>query len=64
MCFLLQLWNTFHSPDKVEYACRKSLASLGLDYIDLYLMHVPVGYKYVDDDTLLPRDECGTLILR
>lgn len=37
---LRQLWNADHS--RVEEACRKSLSELGLDYIDLYLMHWPV----------------------
>jgi len=34
-----------------------------LDYIDLYLMHMPVGYKYVDDNTLLPKNEDDVLQL-
>lgn len=48
----------------MEGACRKQLQLLGLDYIDLYLMHLPVGYKYVNEETLLPKDEAGTLQLR
>lgn len=58
-----KLWNIHHSPEKVEPACQKSLDKLGLGYIDLYLMHIPVGYKYIDDDTLLPKDEDGKLLL-
>lgn len=42
--FVTKLWNTFHEPEKVEIACRKSLANCGLDYIDLYLIHFPVGF--------------------
>lgn len=34
-----------------------------MDYIDLYLMHMPVGYKYVDDNTLLPKNEDDVLQL-
>ncbi|CAD7083074.1 unnamed protein product [Hermetia illucens] len=49
-----KLWNSYHDPERVEYACRKSLENLGLDYIDLYLMHHPVGYIYVDDNNLRP----------
>ena len=37
----LQLWNADHS--RVEEACRKSLSELGLDYIDLYIMHWPIA---------------------
>ena len=29
----------------MEPTCRQSLANLGLDYIDLYLMHWPVAFK-------------------
>ncbi|XP_034483130.1 aldo-keto reductase family 1 member B1 isoform X3 [Drosophila innubila] len=58
-----KLWNIHHDPDRVEGACRKQLSNFGLDYIDLYLMHMPVGYKYVNEETLLPKDENGTLLL-
>ncbi|KAK9462744.1 NADP-dependent oxidoreductase domain-containing protein [Lipomyces oligophaga] len=36
-----KLWSTHH--DKVEETFLKSLESLGLDYIDLYLMHWPMS---------------------
>lgn len=34
-----------HHPDDVEGACRESLKKLGLDYIDLWLMHYPAAHK-------------------
>ncbi|CAD7083082.1 unnamed protein product [Hermetia illucens] len=52
-----KLWCIHHEPSRVEYACRKSLENLGLDYIDLYLMHFPVGFSYVDENTLVPFKE-------
>lgn len=45
-----KLWNTFHAPEHVEQACRKTLADLRLDYLDLYLIHFPIALKYVPID--------------
>lgn len=36
-----KLWNTKHAPGDVEAALDKSLKDLGLEYLDLYLMHWP-----------------------
>eukprot|EP00887_Chlorella_sp_A99_P004120 scaffold23.g4120.t1 len=33
--------NSDHAPDRVAAACNESLARLGLNYLDLYLMHWP-----------------------
>ncbi|GAA2611565.1 aldo/keto reductase [Actinomadura fulvescens] len=37
-----KLWNTDHAHDDVLRAFDASLSRLGLDYVDLYLMHWPV----------------------
>lgn len=37
-----KLWNTQHDPEDVEPACRETLQALGLEYLDLYMMHWPV----------------------
>jgi aldehyde reductase len=37
-------WNTEHNPKDVEPACRRSLKDLGLDYLDLYLVHWPINW--------------------
>ncbi|KAF9417411.1 hypothetical protein HW555_005508 [Spodoptera exigua] len=36
-----KLWNDKHARDQVVPALRESLSKLGLDYIDLYLIHSP-----------------------
>lgn len=39
-----KLWNTDHRPERVEPAIRRSLSDLGLQCLDLYLMHWPVAF--------------------
>ncbi|XP_064548361.1 1,5-anhydro-D-fructose reductase [Drosophila montana] len=51
-----KLWNTHHDPRDVRRICEKQLEALGFDYIDLYLMHFPVGYKHMCDEILQPMD--------
>ncbi|KAJ8921937.1 hypothetical protein NQ315_008571 [Exocentrus adspersus] len=56
-----KLWNTYHRPDLVEKGIRTTLSDLGLDYLDLYLIHWPVAYK--EDGETFPFDANGKMQL-
>ena len=40
-----KLWNDCHAPEAVRPACERSLAALGIEQLDLYLMHWPVAQR-------------------
>ncbi|KAF4973862.1 hypothetical protein FZEAL_9180 [Fusarium zealandicum] len=50
-----KLWNTDHRPEQARKAIKKSIADLGVDYLDLYLIHWPVAFvpggTELDNDT-------------
>jgi len=60
MFITTKLWNTNHRPDRVPRACEASCKRLGLEYLDLYLMHTPFAFKPGDDQD--PRDASGNPI--
>lgn len=55
-----KLWNSNHRPERVQPACEASMERLGLDYLDLYLIHTPFAFKPGDDQD--PRDANGNVI--
>ena len=40
-----KLWNTKHRPEDVRPAIMTSLQNLGLNYLDLYLIHWPISLQ-------------------
>jgi alcohol dehydrogenase (NADP+) len=55
-----KLWNTNHRPERVKPAFEASLDRLGLDHLDLYLIHTPFAFQPGDDQD--PRDQHGNVI--
>ncbi|RMZ97105.1 aldose reductase-like [Brachionus plicatilis] len=53
-------WNTYHSREKVHLCLDQILQRLGLEYLDLYLIHWPMGFK--EDAGDYPLGEDGKMI--
>ena len=60
-----KLWNSDHGYDNAIRACNDSLKRLGLDYIDLYLVHWPVEKSRLESwralETLLAEGICRAI---
>src|ERR1700676_5529744 len=55
-----KLWNSNHRPERVEPAFEASLDRLRLDYLDLYLIHIPFAFQPGDEQG--PRDQNGNVL--
>ncbi|KAG0037871.1 hypothetical protein BGZ82_001632 [Podila clonocystis] len=55
-----KLWNNSHRPEEVLPALETSLKNLGLDYVDLYLIHWPIAFK--SGPAAVARDDEGKLL--
>src|SRR6202163_3398991 len=55
-----KLWNSNHRPERVEPAFEASLDRLGLNYLDLYLIHTPFAFQPGDEQD--PRDPSGNIL--
>jgi diketogulonate reductase-like aldo/keto reductase len=57
---ITKVWNTNHRPERAKLAMEGSLKKLGLDYVDLYLIHTPFAFQPGDNQD--PRDANGEVI--
>jgi aldehyde reductase len=55
-----KLWNTNHRPERVQPAFEASLDRLGLNDLDLYLIHTPYAFQPGDEQD--PRDQNGNIL--
>ncbi|OBF44723.1 dehydrogenase [Mycobacterium sp. 852002-50816_SCH5313054-b] len=55
-----KLWNNNHRPERVRPALQASLDRLGLEAVDLYLVHTPFAFRPGDDQD--PRDAHGAVV--
>ncbi|XP_054446795.1 aldo-keto reductase family 1 member C15-like isoform X2 [Pteronotus mesoamericanus] len=55
------VWATFLRPELVRPALERSLKKLKLDYVDLFLIHIPIAMK--PGEELMPKDASGKVIL-
>ncbi len=56
-----KLWNNRHRSEQIQPAIEETLSDLGLEYLDLYLIHWPV---VVADHTNFPQDASDLVSLK
>lgn len=49
-----KLWNTYHRKEHVKEACLRSLKDLGIEYLDLYIIHFPIALKFIPFEKRYP----------
>ena len=60
-----KVWNTCHAKDDVVKACKQSISDLGVDYLDLYLIHHPFAWEFqglpIDETSWIGRTNTGDI---
>ena len=56
-----KIWNTHHSRDLVDKNVKETLENLGIDYLDLLLLHWPFGYAENTGKEPFPFDDNGKM---
>ncbi|VDO02530.1 unnamed protein product [Rodentolepis nana] len=44
-----KLWCDMHAPENVRKSCEQSIKNLGVQYLDLYLIHWPMSFQFKKD---------------
>jgi len=58
-----KVWDTFHSREKTKICLQDTLSKLKMDYIDLYLIHWPMGLKEDSSNMeTVPKDVKGNIL--
>ncbi|OHS98295.1 Aldose reductase [Tritrichomonas foetus] len=58
-----KVWNHHHRREEVLKACKRTLANLKLEYLDLYLIHWPVAFVHTENDDPVPKDSEGRVLI-
>jgi diketogulonate reductase-like aldo/keto reductase len=45
-----KVWNHLHKPEDVKWSLNDSLKKMGLDYVDLFLVHWPIAVEKNDEN--------------
>ncbi|CAO2595129.1 Aldo-keto reductase family 1 member C15 [Lemmus lemmus] len=59
--YTTKIWMTFLRPELVRQCLERSLKKIGLDYVDLCIIHTPIAMK--PGEELVPKDASGKIIL-
>jgi len=60
--FHFQLPPIGNRAESVEKFLTESLTALQVEYVDLYLIHLPVGFQDKGDGNMWPTDETGAIV--